>query len=479
MKKVKPEALRILLIVLAVTLVSLSVVFVPSITGDEASYQKINEAVNAAISKQHNLLFGSLYIGSQEYVTDTTIGSGPGTDSDSNTGSSPGSNPDSNSLSTPELTPEPKPEDIVIDIAEKLPELKDSLDAMAKRYSCIAVSLAYFDGDAGEYYLYQYGYANTRTEQKVNADTTFRIASLSKLMTVICAMTLVDAGLLDLDEDISVYLGYQVKNPNYTNTPITSRMLMQHTSSIHDSDVFQTSLFAAVPKPLRQLVESRSSFQNRRPGSQFEYSNFGISVLAAICEHASGEMLDSLARRAVFDKLEIDAAFVPKNLKDTSNIAVIYNHTHRQIRNVESQLEVVDSDGILGHDHNIAQGGLTISMLDFAKILAMLGNDGEIYNDRILSADAVHAINDANVNGPGYKQGLATRLVPGFTLGEDEGFYYHTGSAWGVFAQYLYTADDTNRGIIVLTTGASTGRLSNGMHRIGTDFSRLVWEELN
>jgi len=292
-------------------------------------------------------------------------------------------------------------------------------------------------------------------------------------------MTLVDKGLLDLDTDISEYLGYEVRNPRFPDTPITSRMLMQHLSSVTDSSNFHSSLMADEPKALEDLIGQSSSFKNTRPGTVFEYTNFGYSVLAAVCEKISGQMLDTLAQTEIFRKLDIDAGYVAKNLKDTTNIAVLYNYNHRPSRTVERQLEVVDSDGVLGHDHNLAQGGLIISPLDYSRLLVMLGNDGTLYNKKILSQEAVHEIHNTNEEGRGYLQGLSARFSPDvFSTGHD--FYWHTGSAYGVYAQYIQTADETNKGIIIVTTGSGNyERLSNRMYTMCTDFSEVVWNFYN
>jgi len=388
------------------------------------------------------------------------------------------SNPEITPEPSPEPTPEPEPEDMLIDIAEAYPGLKDALDEISKKHNSVAVSLTFFDGEAREYYNYQYGYADSSEERPVDVDTKFRSASLSKLVTVICAMVLVDEGKLDLDRDISDYLDYEVRNPRYPDTPITSRMLMQHVSTIYDSSAFQSSQEARESRPLQELMEMRSTYRNRQPGTVFEYSNFGYSVIAAVCEKISGKMLDSFSREVLFTPLEIDAAYVAKNLRDTENIAVIYNSSHRQTRSVEAQLEIVDSGGILGHDHNLAQGGLIISALDYARILAMLGNGGVYNGERVLSSESVRAINYTNVQGRTYQQGLATRLTADlFEPGED--FFWHTGSAYGTFTQYMYSADDSNIGAVVLTTGATTGRLPNRMFVLCTDLSMQAWRYLH
>jgi CubicO group peptidase (beta-lactamase class C family) len=378
---------------------------------------------------------------------------------------------------TPEPTPTPAPEDRIINVSTEYPELSSDLDRISSRFNAVAVSMVVYDGYEGIYHVYQNGYADRGTQRSLNVDTKMRIASLSKLTTVICAMVLVDREMLDLDEDISYYLGYEVRNPSFTDTPITSRMLMQHTSSIFDSGAFHTSRAGFSSRSAEQLLTSGTSYKNRRPGAGFEYTNLGYSILAAVCEMVYGKQFDILSRELLFEPLDIDAAYVPSRIRDTENIANIYNDTHSRTRSVQSQMEVPDSSN-LGHDIHLAQGNLTISVIDYARILAMLGNEGILHNVRILSPESAHEINDTNVRGATYEQGLSTRRSSVSFMPEGEAFW-HTGSAYGTFAQYIYTADGTNRGIVVVTTGATTGRLSNGMLIVCTQLSEAAWNILS
>jgi len=333
-----------------------------------------------------------------------------------------------------------------------------------------------YDGDNGEYYTYQYGFADIRDRRAIDTDTMMRVASLSKLTTVLCAMVLVDRDMLDLDMDISYYLGYDVKIPGFTSTSVTSRMLMQHTASVFDSDDFHESRERNTSRSARQLIEAGTSFKRRQPGTVFEYTNFGYSLLAAVCETIYGKSFDILAREVLFEPLGIDAAYVPARLRDTANIAVIYNASHSPTRSVQSQLDISDSPE-LGHDIHLAQGNLTISAIDYARILAMLGNNGSLNDIRILSPQSALAVNNTNVRGASYDQGLATRRSSLMFMPGGEAFW-HTGSAYGTFAQYIYSADGTNRGIVVVTTGASNERLPNGMLKTCTDLSELAWKHL-
>jgi len=372
----------------------------------------------------------------------------------------------------PEAEEETEPGETVNELAGTHSGLFKELNAVASQYDCVSASLVVFDGDTGEFFTYEYGQADKEARRKVNTDTKFRVASLAKLTTVICAMVLEDEGLLDLDTDISTYFGFDVINSHFPDTPLTARMLMQHTSSIFDSGAFQVSRDRNSSEPVRYLIERGSSFRRNRPGSHFEYSNFGYAVLGALCERVSGKTLDTLAREALFDPLGIDAAYVPNKLQDTDNIAVLYNNKHTITRTVQDQLDVTESE-LLGNDLHLAQGNLTISIIDYARILVMLGNRGILGDVRILSADAVDAIHNANVQGSDYKQGLATRFSSGDFI-ENEGFYWHTGSSYGVFAQYVY-GKDFNRGVVVVTVGATIEREESGMVDVCTDLSHIAW----
>jgi len=66
----------------------------------------------------------------------------------------------------------------------------------------------------------------------------FRVASVSKMFTVFTIMQLVEQGKLNLDDDVSKYLGFTLRNPHYPNMPITVRMLASHQSSLRDGKIY-------------------------------------------------------------------------------------------------------------------------------------------------------------------------------------------------------------------------------------------------
>lgn len=69
------------------------------------------------------------------------------------------------------------------------------------------------------------------------SDTRFRIASVSKQFTVFTLMQLVEAGKIRLDDDVSCCLGFSLRNPAHPDTPITVRMLANHTASLRNGNV--------------------------------------------------------------------------------------------------------------------------------------------------------------------------------------------------------------------------------------------------
>src|SRR5690554_3725725 len=80
----------------------------------------------------------------------------------------------------------------------------------------------------GEEFKYNYGKSSIINNDFVNDNTIFRLASISKVIVAMCALKLVEEGKLNIENDISDYLGYLVRNPNHPDVVITVKMLMLH-----------------------------------------------------------------------------------------------------------------------------------------------------------------------------------------------------------------------------------------------------------
>ena len=78
------------------------------------------------------------------------------------------------------------------------------------------------------------GLADRRSLRPVTADDPVRIASISKLVAALGVMRLVDRGVLDLDRDVSDYLGWPLRHPGFPQVPVTLRLLLSHQSGLTD-----------------------------------------------------------------------------------------------------------------------------------------------------------------------------------------------------------------------------------------------------
>jgi CubicO group peptidase (beta-lactamase class C family) len=140
----------------------------------------------------------------------------------------------------------------------------------------------------------------------VGADDPVRVASISKLVTAITIMKLVDEGKIDLDRDVSLYLGFKLRNPAFPDTPVTMRHLLHHVSGIRDSIDYLIPLDGT----LEGVITNPAVWEPKyAPGTYFSYSNLNSPVIAATAEAATGERFDRIVERTVLKPLKIDACF--------------------------------------------------------------------------------------------------------------------------------------------------------------------------
>jgi len=140
----------------------------------------------------------------------------------------------------------------------------------------------------------------------VSANDPVRVASISKLVTAIAVMRLVDQGRVDLDRDISEYLGFQIRNPAFPDQNITLRQLITHTSGVRDKIDYLIPLDGRI----EAVMANPAAWDSRyRPGSYFSYANLNSPIIAATIEAATGERFDKLVAKNVLAPLKIDACF--------------------------------------------------------------------------------------------------------------------------------------------------------------------------
>src|SRR4051794_40357331 len=130
------------------------------------------------------------------------------------------------------------------------------------------------------------GLADRPRHRALGIDSPVRIASISKLVVALGVMRLVEQGRLDLDRDVSDYLGWNLRNPAFADRPITLRLLLSHRSSLRDGVEYAIPLGTT----LQSVVAAPAAFDAEHPpGAFFHYTNLNFPVIATVMERASGE----------------------------------------------------------------------------------------------------------------------------------------------------------------------------------------------
>ncbi|MFM7679557.1 MAG: serine hydrolase domain-containing protein, partial [Roseiflexaceae bacterium] len=124
-----------------------------------------------------------------------------------------------------------------------------------------------------------YGVANMKKKTPLTVDYQFHLASISKQLTAIGIMMLVELGQLQYDDPLSTYIPEVAK----LSDTMTIRQVLHHTSGLHDyRDGITDALLARADEPTNAdlvAVVSRKRKLLAEPGAEFYYSNVGYDLL--------------------------------------------------------------------------------------------------------------------------------------------------------------------------------------------------------
>ena len=159
-------------------------------------------------------------------------------------------------------------------------------------------------------------------------DHKVRVASISKFVLTMAFMSLVEERKVHLDADISDYLGFELRNPNFPDRKITARQVLAHVSSIRDGSYYFMGIeddyrdfFRLGTNPLSAAHYDDgnhfASEPNQGPGDFFTYSNLNFGIISGIVENVSGQRMDLFVKENLFD---------PLNLKSTFNVCSLHEN---------------------------------------------------------------------------------------------------------------------------------------------------------
>ncbi|MDC8755305.1 serine hydrolase [Erythrobacter sp. sf7] len=226
------------------------------------------------------------------------------------------------------------------------------------------------------------GLANKDTGRAVEANDPVRIASISKLVMALTALRLMDEGKVDLDRDVSDYLGWQVRSPYHPDAPVTLKHLLSHRAGLSD----RAGYIIPLGESLQAKFADPAAWRDTAPPGEaaFEYANLGSPIVATALEAASGERYDRLVERLVFAPLGVKAClnWIGCGPEMEAHAVTLYRNTGEVARDAPEDLPpactIPVTEGaecrlenyVPGSNASIfsPQGGVRIGMVDLAKI---------------------------------------------------------------------------------------------------------------
>jgi D-alanyl-D-alanine carboxypeptidase len=310
--------------------------------------------------------------------------------------------------------------------------------------------LAIKDAD-GHVWIGTAGVADIGASSPVTVNTHFKIGSITKTFTVMTALTLVDAGILGLDDPVEKWLPGLLP----AGARITIRHLMAHTAGLYayTSDASFNASLAKEPlrrwKPEEQVALSAAHPLLFTPGDTFAYSNTNCTVLGMIIEKATGRPLNIVMKQRVLNPLGMSQTSFPV----TPEMPRPYAHGYMDI----NENGVLEADEISTHvDPSIpwASGNMISDAADLLRWADALC-DGELLS-RKLNQERLKWL---RVNGP-------PDVVLHFALGisDADGAVGHLGEVYG-YSAAVYRCKDVEYAI--LTNGSSPTPIRNFVHNMG------------
>ena len=368
----------------------------------------------------------------------------------------------------------------------------------------IAGAVALVLRDGRPVYERAVGWADRESRKPMSADAIFRIASQTKAITSTAILMLVEEGKIGLGDPVSRFI------PEFAHTTvatqsdtgrviapakrqITIRDLLTHTSGIsYGVDRVVAPLYT--PKGLGPAAgwgwytadknEPICTTMARlgtlpfvaQPGERWVYG-YSLDVLGCVVERASGMPLDQFFRTRIFDPLGMKDTFffIPPEKKQ--RLVTVYmndsaNHLQRAPLGPKGQGDYVE-----GPRRNFSGGaGLLSTAHDYARLLQMLLNGGQLDGVRLLSpktvalmtTNQVGALFDAVSPGRGFSLGFATTDRLG-----GNGFTSVGSYGWGGAYASVYEVDPKEHLVIVFMLNQLPNRTD-----IDDKFLTLVYQAL-
>ncbi|MGC6400067.1 serine hydrolase domain-containing protein [Sphingomonas sp. FW199] len=295
------------------------------------------------------------------------------------------------------------------------------LDALARRYvaenKTPGIAMAIGVGDAPTTFISAGKLADDPNAPVATPDSLWRVYSMTKPVTAMAAMILIEEGKLRLDQPIAEVLPEfaQMKvltdpakslDSRPTKTPITVRHLLTHTAGLGYSIVttgpllneynrlgllpaavnvqMEAQMAAARPDSLQEFARRVASAPLiAEPGTVWSYS-ISLDVLGAVIEKASGMPFDRFVQTRLFDPLKMTSSYWTVPESAATRLATNYTFVG------ENRIPVDPGIGSLwtrAPEFPYGGAGLVMSARDYDRFLHMLQNKGELDGARVMKRE--------------------------------------------------------------------------------------------
>lgn len=317
-----------------------------------------------------------------------------------------------------------------------------------------------------------YGIAGIAPERAASERTLFRVGSISKTVTYLAAMQLVEHGRLDLDAPVNDYLPDYLRIPaEGWREPVRVRHLLNHTAGFEDS--FAGHLFYVDAEQALRLPDWLVRDRPRRvraPESAAVYSNYSVALLGQIVAEVSGVPFEDYVEARILRPLGMA----------TATFREPYDGELAQRRGLPAppppEVIALLSDGLRWSDggwqraayekvsHGAPAGGMVASAQDMAAWMRALLDPARLQAARVLdpgTRDRMFAVSFRNAEGvAALRHGFMESPQPGHPLA-----FGHGGSTLRFMADMLLLPD-IGLGIYVGSNSASGARLRGRFARL-------------
>ena len=205
------------------------------------------------------------------------------------------------------------------------------------------------------------GMRDVATKAPVDADTVFRIASMTKSFTAMSILKLRDSGKLSLDDPAERYVPELkgLKYPTSDSPRITIRHLLTHSEGFPEDNPWGDRQLADTDEQMTELLRKGIPFSNA-PGIAYEYSNYGFAILGRVVSQASGMPYDEYVTANILKPLGMTSTTLHPSKVPPKMLAIGYRWEDNQWK-VEPALP---------HGSFGSMGGMLTTVRDLSRYVA-------------------------------------------------------------------------------------------------------------